>query len=107
MERYNEALADYYHAIELDPSRIWVSEAEGLTDRSSTPHHIVVPVCHPGGQRRNAATRVHLPNSPLHHQGTSVAGMRGWQAGRVRRLLHADDPVLVVSLPARLLAVLV
>jgi hypothetical protein len=26
--------------------------------------------------------------------------MRGWQAGRVRRLLHADDPVLVVSLPA-------
>ncbi len=31
--------------------------------------------------------------------------MRGWQPGRVRRLLHADRPVLVVSLPARLLAI--
>jgi hypothetical protein len=30
--------------------------------------------------------------------------MRGWQPGRVRRLLHADRLVLVVSLPARLLA---
>ena len=31
--------------------------------------------------------------------------MRAWQPGRVRRLLHADHPVLVVSLPARLLAI--
>jgi hypothetical protein len=31
--------------------------------------------------------------------------MRGWQPGRVRRLLHADRPVLVVSLPTRLLAI--
>ena len=38
-------------------------------------------------------------------KSASLPTMRGCQPGRVRRLLHADHPVLVVSLPARLLAI--
>ena len=58
------------------PPNVPPKKADGLTDRSPAPHHIVVPMCRSGGQRRNAATRVHLPNSPRHHAETSAAGRR-------------------------------
>ena len=35
-------------------------------------------------------------------ESASLPTMRGCQVGRMHRLLHADDPVLVVSLPVRL-----
>ena len=38
-------------------------------------------------------------------KSASLPTMRGCQVGRMHRLLHGDDPVLVVSLPVRLLAV--
>ena len=63
-------------------------EADGLTDRSPTPHHIVVPVCRSGGQGRNAATRVHT----LLLAGVTVHVVAA-------RLGHADPAVTLQSTP--------
>ncbi|MGO9784565.1 MAG: Acg family FMN-binding oxidoreductase [Streptosporangiaceae bacterium] len=64
-----------------DPDQIRPSECPFVrTRRSHRPppytSHIVLSVCRSGGQGRNAAARVHLPNQPRHHAGTSAAGMR-------------------------------
>jgi len=58
-EGYDEALADYNRhrtrpklqtSARRTKIRIWVSEADGLTDRSPTPHHIAVHKRRSGGR---------------------------------------------------------
>ena len=52
-----------------------------------------------GGQRRNAATRVHLPSSPRHQAGTSVAARRP-RTGRYE-YRHHSRPTLVAGVNNR------
>ena len=71
----------------------------GLADRSPTPHphrRTRVPFRRPG---RNAATRMHLPNSPRHHAGASAAGMRS-RAGRYE-CPHHSRPTVVAGVNIR------
>jgi hypothetical protein len=85
--------------IRSGPSELPSREADGLTDRSPTPHHIVVPACRSGGQGGVAAPRVHLPNSPRHHAGTSAAGRRS-RTGRYE-CRHHSRPIVLAGVNIR------
>jgi hypothetical protein len=68
-------------------------------DRSpyASPHRRTSAVQAPRG--RNAATRVHLPNSPRHHAGTSAAGRRT-RTGRYE-CRHHSRPTVVAGVNIR------
>jgi len=60
---------------------------------------IVVPVCRAGGQGRNVATRVHLPNSPRHHAGRALRAC-GSRTGRYE-CRHHSRPTVVAGVNIR------
>ena len=72
----------------FDPGQALVELGEGY----------LAPVSR-GGQRRNAATRVHLPSSPRHQAGTSVAARRP-RTGRYE-YRHHSRPTLVAGVNNR------
>ena len=72
----------------FDPGQALVELGEGYLAPASR-----------GGQRRNAATRVHLPSSPRHQAGTSVAARRP-RTGRYE-YRHHSRPTLVAGVNNR------